>query len=67
VRLILDTNVLVSGIFFSGVPAQILTAWADEQVSLVLSPAILDEYARVALSSRRSIQNGAWHWSRSLI
>ena len=46
-KLILDTNVLVSGIFFGGVPGQILTAWADERVSLVLSPAILDEYARV--------------------
>ena len=46
-KLILDTNVLVSGIFFGGVPGQILAAWADERVSLVLSPAILDEYARV--------------------
>lgn len=46
-KLILDTNVLVSGIFFGGVPGQILTAWADDKVSLVLSPAILDEYVRV--------------------
>lgn len=60
-RLILDTNVLVSGIFFGGVPGQILTAWADEQVSLVLSPAILDEYARVGaeLAAKHSERRAA--------
>jgi len=47
VNLILDTNVLVSGIFFSGPPYRILQAWRDDTISLVTSPEILDEYARV--------------------
>ncbi len=46
-RAVLDTNVLVSGIFFGGVPGRILSAWAAGQFELVLSPPILDEYQRV--------------------
>lgn len=40
-RVILDTNVLLSGIFFGGVPGRILAAWQDE---LALSPTNLAEY-----------------------
>jgi predicted nucleic acid-binding protein len=47
VRIVLDTNVLVSGIFFGGLPGRLLDAWADGRLELVLSPAILDEYLRV--------------------
>lgn len=43
-RVILDTNVLLSGIFFGGVPGRLLMAWQDERLALVLSPAILTEY-----------------------
>ena len=46
-RLILDTNVLMSGVFFAGPPAQILEAWSDGKVQLVLSVEILQEYDRV--------------------
>ena len=47
-RIVLDTNVLISGIFFSGPPFEILKAWSDDKVRLVLSPEILDEYYRIA-------------------
>ena len=30
-RVVLDTNVLVSGIFFGGIPAEILDAWTDDK------------------------------------
>ncbi len=46
-RVILDTNVFVSGVFFSGRPYQILRAWRDGKIELVVSPEILDEYQRV--------------------
>lgn len=46
-RVVLDTNVFVSGVFFSGPPYRILQAWRDERVRLVLSTEILDEYHRV--------------------
>ena len=47
-KVVLDTNVLVSGIFFSGPPAKILRAWSQGKFKLMLSPEILDEYTRVS-------------------
>ena len=45
--IVLDTNVFVSGVFFSGPPFEILKAWRDGKIQLVVSPKILDEYDRV--------------------
>jgi len=47
-RVILDTNVFISGIFFSGPPSQILKAWANQSLQIVLSQQILGEYQRVS-------------------
>lgn len=47
-KIVLDTNVFISGIFFSGPPFQVLEAWRDGKIQLVISPAILEEYRRVA-------------------
>jgi len=46
-KVILDTNVFVSGVFFSGPPYAILDAWRHELVQIVISPEILEEYQRV--------------------
>lgn len=46
-RVILDTNVFVSGVFFSGPPYEILDAWRRGKLTLVVSPDILGEYDRV--------------------
>jgi predicted nucleic acid-binding protein len=46
-KVILDTNVFVSGVFFSGPPFQILEAWGNDKIQLVVSPEILEEYRRV--------------------
>lgn len=46
-KVVLDTNVVVSGVFFGGLPGRILAAWSAGQFVLILSPAILDEYRRV--------------------
>lgn len=43
----MDTNVLMSGIFFGGVPGRIVEAWAAGRLEIVLSPEILEEYRRV--------------------
>lgn len=53
-RIILDTNVFISGIFFTGPPSQILKAWEKQRLQIVLCQQILDEYQRVAdeLSSK---------------
>ncbi len=47
-KVVLDTNVLISGIFFSGPPYEILIAWRKGLIQIVLSPEILDEYQEVA-------------------
>ena len=46
-NVILDTNVLVSGIFFKGPPFQILLAWKNKKFKLITTHAILEEYKRV--------------------
>ena len=46
-RTVLDTNVFVSGIFFSGPPYQILQAWRNGQVQPVGSREVFEEYERV--------------------
>jgi putative PIN family toxin of toxin-antitoxin system len=51
---VIDTNVLMSAIFFAGTPARVLDAWREGKFSLVVSPLILEEYRRVTeeLSSK---------------
>jgi putative PIN family toxin of toxin-antitoxin system len=47
-KIILDTNVFISGIFFRGPPSQILENWQKQRFQIVLSEHILIEYQRVA-------------------
>ena len=56
-KIVIDTNVFISGIFFSGPPFQILEAWRDDKVQVIISPQIMDEYRRVAeiISKERPI------------
>lgn len=46
-RVVVDTNVLMSGVFFGGVPGRILEAWRDGKLTLVVPPPVLEEYHRV--------------------
>ena len=48
IKLILDTNVFISGRFWSGTPAKILNAWYEKKIKIVCSLEILDEYSRVS-------------------
>ena len=47
-KIVLDTNVLISGIFWQGVPSEILKAWSAGKMTLCISPEILDEYLEVS-------------------
>ena len=47
-KVIIDTNVFISGIFYKGPPHQILQAWRDSKITIVMSNEILEEYNRVA-------------------
>ena len=46
-RVILDTNIFISGIFFGGLPLKILQSWRNQKITIVISPEILAEYIRV--------------------
>jgi len=49
---VLDTNVVMSGIFFGGVPGRTLAAWRDRRIVPVYTPLIYHEYQRVAKALR---------------
>ena len=46
-KVVLDTNVFVSGVFFGGPPGRILEAWRDGEFEVVVSRQIIEEYVRV--------------------
>ena len=46
-RVVLDTNVVVSAAFFGGPPRGVIDAWISGQLQVVLCPSIFDEYLRV--------------------
>ena len=56
-RIVPDTNVFISGIFFTGPPYQILKAWRDGRVQLLVSPSILDEYRRIGAELASQFRN----------
>ena len=47
VKAILDTNVIISGIFWKGAPFEILKAWQEHRFRLAITLPILNEYRRV--------------------
>ena len=47
-KVVLDTNVLISGIYFGGIPGKILQAWGTRRFQLLVSTEILQEYLNVA-------------------
>lgn len=46
-RVVLDTNVLISGSMFPGNPYKILDSWRNEKIKVISSPKIIDEMADV--------------------
>lgn len=60
-KVVLDTNVLLSGIAFpTNVPGKIMSAWRHGSIEVLLSKYILDELARVLprLSHRHQLTAG---------
>ena len=46
-RVVLDTNVLVSALLFTGISSELVPLWRRGAITLLLSRAILEEYLRV--------------------
>ena len=47
VKIVLDTNVLVSALLFGGLPGRLRTLWKEKLVKPFVSQEIIDEYIRV--------------------
>lgn len=52
-KAVLDTNVLVSGIFWQGPSRKVLELWAAEKIKVAVSPLILEEYKRLLAEMER--------------
>ena len=56
-RIVVDTNILVSGIFWGGVPYRLLSAWIAGEMEVCATPQVLSEYCdvidRLAARSKR--------------
>ncbi len=46
-QVVVDTNVLISAVFFGGKPGHILEAWQQKKIELVISTDMLAEYVDV--------------------
>ena len=46
-KIVIDTNVFISGVFFKGPPHEILNAWRNNKIQILVSPEILNEYQAV--------------------
>ena len=46
-RIVLDTNIVVSAAFFGGPPRGVVDAWIDGRLQVALSSSIFDEYLTV--------------------
>ncbi len=50
-----DTNVVLSGIFFGGAPAVVIEAWGNGEFDAMVSPEITDEYVRAGRELERKV------------
>lgn len=46
-KIVLDINVFISGIFWKGTPNKVLSLWAQNKIQIITSNKIITEYLRV--------------------
>ena len=63
-KIVIDTNVVISGVFFGGKSRMILEAAADGKLSVCASAEILSEYYEV---TDEMISRGQGHFSRDVL
>ena len=62
-RAVLDTNVIMSAVFFGGVPLDVLSAWHSGEFELVVSEAVMSEYREIAERMKEkfpAVDPGTW-------
>ena len=67
-RVVLDTNILVSGIFWKGIPFKILESWIEDKFQLLITEEILEEYQKTLLRiSKGKMDNLVNSWAMLII
>jgi putative PIN family toxin of toxin-antitoxin system len=57
-RVVLDTNVLVSALLFTGISAELAPLWQKGAITVLLSREILEEYLRVLAYPKFELSEG---------
>ena len=47
IRVVIDTNVIVSAILFGGIPGKLISLWKSGRITPLASKAMIDEYIKV--------------------
>lgn len=66
-RVVLDTNVVLSGFFFGGLPGRVLEAWRNGHMTLVLSAPILTEYREAGTAFEASYEGSDFETFAALL
>src|SRR6266852_8358417 len=65
-KIVLDTNVLISGIFWKGVPGEILDYWTSDKIEIVVTEEILKEYIDIIQRMAPKDEDLSKHWATFL-
>lgn len=63
-KIVIDTNVLISGVFFGGFPRKILSSIVNREITACATSEIIDEYEEVV---QEMIEQKAGHIDRGLL
>lgn len=55
-RVVLDTNILVSALYFGGTPKKVFKLWEDHKFELLVSLDIIEEYEEVLLRMHKKLK-----------
>jgi putative PIN family toxin of toxin-antitoxin system len=58
VRVVLDTNVVVSALLFTGISSKLVPLWQDDVITVLVSRGILEEYLRVLSYPKFKLSEG---------
>lgn len=56
-RIVIDTNVLISGVFFGGFPRNILSAVVSQKITACATAEIINEYEEIVQGCRNILRH----------
>ncbi len=66
-KVVLDTNIFISGIHWEGSPYKVLQAWAHNKFELISSPEIIEELINTLLNFKKPLPPEDILWWKDLI